>query len=249
MSTIDLIIWGSQSNAFQTTDRTGPAGVKIQTGVPAWTCVILNPGSGRLKVAPRFSEGFQANKQTFPLSASREWCAAPEFAAYRLANTHGHSVRLMKFAIGASTYDGDWPNYASALMGHYLGQALTAADYPGTPTLRVLVTIHGESDVNTTSATYGDKIPGVISAARTRTGATTHVVVVQLNSAYNGGEADVATKRTAIRDAQAAWVAGDDDASLLDSSVATLGADSVHYAEAGATTLGNALADHIDGLL
>lgn len=244
MATIEIVVSGSQSNAFHTTDRVAPADIASQP-VPAWWSMILNPGDGRLKTTPWHS--LQTNRETFPFGGSRVWCGIPEWCVKRLRDL-GHAPRLIKCAVGASTYDSDWPNVYSALMRHYVTQARASAGYPGPADLTVIVTIHGESDVAAFSATYGARIPGVISAIRTPLGATTHVVLCQLNSGYLGGSANVNT----IRAAQAAWVAGDAHATLFDLSAFTLGADLVHYAGGDPTSApaaGAALGDTIAGLL
>lgn len=249
MSSVDLIFGCSQSNAFQTDTRTGPAGVLQQADVPAWLAMHLTISDMPLKVRPW--SPLDARYMTFPFTASRQWVAAPEFTVRRLVDVHGHSPRLFKHAMGASEYYTHWKNEGGGAKLTQIGTSQLAAafastKYAGTPDRRIIVTLHGETDAQsaTPAANYQASMEYVLSRTRLAAGsATTHVIVVQL---HNGGGM---TYKADVRAAQVAWVAAQSgNATLIDPS-AIAGHDGTHYTQAGASDLGTLIADAVDALL
>lgn len=252
MSSVDLIVVG-QSNVFQTDTRTAAAGVLQQSDVPTWYAWHHTISTLPLKVKPWAS--LDARYRSFPVTASRQWAAAPEFCVRRLIDTHGHQPRLIDYGVGSSRIYDHWPTtYGfTAIAGIQIAAALAHPRYPGTPTRRVIVTIQGESDTQLQAAVdaYGTSYATWIAALRTAVGdANCHVICVQLNTNQSIG---VANGLTDIRVLQAAWVAGDANATIYDPSSLPSGGgisgDSIHYSQAGSQALGEAIADIVDGLL
>jgi hypothetical protein len=252
VSTVDLFFLG-QSNVFQTDTRDGPANILQQGDVPAWIAIQLGVGTDlRLKATPW--QPLDARYQTLSYNSSRKWCGVPEFCVRRLVDTYAHAPRLIKYAVGASRFQDQWPDGGhklTTICKAQIAASLASTKYAGTPSRRIIVVIHGESDAQVTASAnaYETSLDTVVSAIRTTLGdADTHAIIVQLNSnAVVGGDGAVATVRTA----QAAWVTaqGGTKATLLDSSAYALSADSIHYSQSGAQGLGEGLADTIDGLL
>lgn len=248
MAIVDLIYWGCQSNVFWTTDRTGDAGIITQASVPTFSAMALNPVNPQLKVSPRLAAGLDTRYLLYPYEASRTWCTIPHHAANRLRVTHGHTVRLFMFGVGATSYNTHWNSTYTALMGHYLSRALASPAYTALPaaTVRILATIHGESDANATdAASYQTNMQTVIAAGRAIVGAGVRAFVHRLNVGYTPGGIYTAQ----IRTAQAAWVTADGNATLFDQDSYALGPDNTHYSAASGQSCGNAAADAIDALI
>lgn len=249
MSTVDLFVVG-QSNVFQTDTRTGPANVLQQPDVPAWTLMQIGVGTDlRLRAVPW--SPLDCRYLSLDYSASRQWCGAPAFAVRRLVDVHGHSPRLFFHGVGASRFFDHWPTAGAwsltSICQSHIAAALASTKYPGAPSRRVIVTIHGESDGQniTAKAAYETSLGTVVSALRTTLGdANTHVIVVQLSTLA------AITYVTDIRTAQAAYVTAQGaNATLIDPSSCALSGDSIHYSQAGASALGDLIADAVDALL
>lgn len=249
MSTVDIICAG-QSNVFQTDTRTGPSNIVQQPDVPVWSAMHLTISDMPLKVRPW--SPLDARYVTYPFSGSRQWVAAPDFAVRRLVDVHGHSPRLIKYAMGASEFYSHWKNEGGGakltqICAGQITAAFASTKYAGTPDRRVIVTIHGETDAQsaTPAANYQASMEYVLSRLRAAAGSpNTHVIVVQL---HNGGGM---THKATVRAAQIAWVAAQPagTATLIDPS-AIVGHDGTHYTQAGASDLGALIADTIHGLL
>lgn len=249
MSTVDCIFVG-QSNTFYTDTRTAPAAVLQQPDVPAFDVNQYSVADLRVKARPW--RPLDSRYVSYPQSASRQWCGAPEAAVRRLIDVHGHSPRMIRYGIGSSNIYADWPTTyrLNAIFTSYVGAALASRRYPGTPNRRVIITIQGESDtlIQLAVDNYLASYTAWVTALRAAVGdPACHVICVQLNTAQSIG---VLNGIADIRADQAAWVAGDANATLLDPSpLGGISGDSIHYSQAGAAALGGAIADAVDALL
>lgn len=234
---VDIIVSASQSNAFQTNDRLYDADILTQPLVPTCSVMMLNPTDDRWKISPRFSAGLDTRFLTYPYLGSRIWCAIPHAMVYRLRQL-GHTPRLFSYAVGASPYQTDWKNTIGDQAATTLASALASRAYAALPApdKRVLVTIHGESDVSSPGG-YGADMVTCINKQLTAAGdLNMFTYIFQLNSACLGGGANVNT----IRAAQANYVTtrGASKARLFDTSYQPLSVDQLHYLWANAKILG-----------
>lgn len=249
MSAVDLVFIGQSNCIPQTDTRSGSSALLQQADVPAWSVVHLTAaGDVRMKVVPGWA-GLDSRYLSFAYSGSRQWCGAPESCVRRLRDTYAHSPRLFRYACGSSTFADDWPTSKklTQLCGDQIVASRASSKYPGAPSRTIIVTLHGESDGLGTlavSLAYAANYQTVLAAVRSALGdATTHVIHCQLSTSCG------VTYLANIRAAQAAWVAGDAYATLLDMSPFTLGVDALHYTQSGAAAAGGAIADIVAGLL
>jgi len=252
MATVDIVVVG-QSNALGQTNTRVNTTTAAQGAVLAWYENALGVGTDvTLKRIPW--SPLDSRYKTYEYTGSRQFTGVPEAITHQLSVSYSHSVRLFTFAVGASRYYDHWADSWTTGYGfteqaqHGLAQALASRKYPGTPSRRIIVSIHGESDAAdaTAAAAYDTSLGAVVTALRnTLSNANTHAVIVQLHSSCSS--ANTATVRTKQSD----WVAaqGASKATLIDGSTYTLHSDNLHYTEAGAQNLGYGIADIIHGLL